>query len=288
MDAVKRVRLSPEERRAQLIDLGVRMLADRPLEQISVEDIADQAGVSRGLLFHYFASSTTSMSPSCATPVPRCWRAPRRTSSSRSSTCCATSWPRTSTTSPRTVTRTCRCCGGPRVVIRRCARCSRAPEPRWRDASSNNCRVSESSPTPASPCRCGMDRVRRGGHDHVAARTRNPPDELIETCHRLARGGPQRRRRGGPSRRLTLPRVLRTYRGGRVLDLAFCALIAGDGCWISRFAHLSRGRPIRGRERHRPATRKWTGRCRVRWSADQRDHFVGENAVSMISCCSTA
>ena len=32
------------------------MLAERPLEQISVEDIADQAGVSRGLLFHYFAS----------------------------------------------------------------------------------------------------------------------------------------------------------------------------------------------------------------------------------------
>ncbi|RVW02773.1 TetR/AcrR family transcriptional regulator [Rhodococcus xishaensis] len=56
MDGVKRTRLSPEERRAQLIGLGVRMLADRPLEQISVEDIADQAGVSAGLLFHYFAS----------------------------------------------------------------------------------------------------------------------------------------------------------------------------------------------------------------------------------------
>ncbi|RVW06086.1 TetR/AcrR family transcriptional regulator [Rhodococcus spongiicola] len=56
MDGVKRTRLSPEERRAQLIGLGVRMLADRPLEQISVEDIADQAGVSGGLLFHYFAS----------------------------------------------------------------------------------------------------------------------------------------------------------------------------------------------------------------------------------------
>lgn len=54
--AVKRTRLSPAERRAQLIDLGVRMLAERPLEQISVEDIADQAGVSRGLLFHYFTS----------------------------------------------------------------------------------------------------------------------------------------------------------------------------------------------------------------------------------------
>eukprot|EP01133_Synstelium_polycarpum_P021222 gene21222-25494_t len=56
MDAVKRTRLDPAQRRAQLIDLGARMLAERPLEQISVEDIADQAGVSRGLLFHYFAS----------------------------------------------------------------------------------------------------------------------------------------------------------------------------------------------------------------------------------------
>lgn len=32
------------------------MLSGRPLDQISVEDIADRAGVSRGLLFHYFAS----------------------------------------------------------------------------------------------------------------------------------------------------------------------------------------------------------------------------------------
>ena len=48
--------MSPEERRAQLIELGTEMLADRPLEQVSVEDIADQAGVSRGLLFHYFSS----------------------------------------------------------------------------------------------------------------------------------------------------------------------------------------------------------------------------------------
>lgn len=58
MDAPKRTRMSPDERRAQLIDLGARMLAERPLEQISVEDIADRAGVSRGLLFHYFASKS--------------------------------------------------------------------------------------------------------------------------------------------------------------------------------------------------------------------------------------
>ncbi|MFD3506249.1 TetR/AcrR family transcriptional regulator [Nocardia sp. NPDC058666] len=52
----KRVRLSPEDRRLQLITLGAEMLADRPLEDISVDDIAKLAGISRGLLFHYFAS----------------------------------------------------------------------------------------------------------------------------------------------------------------------------------------------------------------------------------------
>ncbi|MGU3431749.1 TetR/AcrR family transcriptional regulator [Actinomycetes bacterium M1A6_2h] len=56
MDGVKRTRLTPEQRRAQLIELGVEMLGERTLDQISVEDIADKAGVSRGLLFHYFAS----------------------------------------------------------------------------------------------------------------------------------------------------------------------------------------------------------------------------------------
>lgn len=56
MDVVKRIRLSPLERRDQLIELGAKMLAGRGLEQISVEEIAKKAGISRGLLFHYFAS----------------------------------------------------------------------------------------------------------------------------------------------------------------------------------------------------------------------------------------
>ncbi|MFE3757752.1 TetR/AcrR family transcriptional regulator [Nocardia tengchongensis] len=54
--ATKRVRLSPEERRRQLITLGAAFLGQRALEDISVEDIAKQAGISRGLLFHYFAT----------------------------------------------------------------------------------------------------------------------------------------------------------------------------------------------------------------------------------------
>lgn len=52
----KRTRLSPAARRAQLIELGVQLLATRSLEELSIEDLADQAGVSRGLLFHYFTS----------------------------------------------------------------------------------------------------------------------------------------------------------------------------------------------------------------------------------------
>jgi AcrR family transcriptional regulator len=53
---VTRTRLDPTERRAQLVELGVRMLATRTLDELSVEDIAREAGISRGLLFHYFAS----------------------------------------------------------------------------------------------------------------------------------------------------------------------------------------------------------------------------------------
>jgi AcrR family transcriptional regulator len=56
MATEKRVRLNPEARRAQLIELGVEMLATRTLDELSVEDIAQQAGISRGLLFHYFSS----------------------------------------------------------------------------------------------------------------------------------------------------------------------------------------------------------------------------------------
>ena len=56
MTAGKRTRLDPARRRAQLIELGVQMLATRTLDELSVEEIATQAGISRGLLFHYFSS----------------------------------------------------------------------------------------------------------------------------------------------------------------------------------------------------------------------------------------
>jgi AcrR family transcriptional regulator len=54
MTVTRRTRLSPQARREQLLELGVQMLTDRTLDELSVEAIAEQAGISRGLLFHYF------------------------------------------------------------------------------------------------------------------------------------------------------------------------------------------------------------------------------------------
>jgi AcrR family transcriptional regulator len=51
-----RVRMSPESRREQLLDLGTRLLATRTLDEISIELLAEEAGISRGLLYHYFHS----------------------------------------------------------------------------------------------------------------------------------------------------------------------------------------------------------------------------------------
>jgi AcrR family transcriptional regulator len=51
-----RVRMSKESRREQLLDIGVVLLATHPLEELSIELLADEAGISRGLLYHYFGS----------------------------------------------------------------------------------------------------------------------------------------------------------------------------------------------------------------------------------------
>lgn len=54
MTAAKRVRLSPGVRREQLLQLGVELLATRTLDELSIDLLAEEAGISRGLLFHYF------------------------------------------------------------------------------------------------------------------------------------------------------------------------------------------------------------------------------------------
>jgi len=46
--------MSSEERREQLLSSGVALLAGRSHREVSIEDIAAAAGVSKGLLYHYF------------------------------------------------------------------------------------------------------------------------------------------------------------------------------------------------------------------------------------------
>src|SRR5690349_9665752 len=55
-NARTRSRLRPDLRREQLLDLGVRLLSTRSLDELSIDLLAEQAGISRGLLYHYFGS----------------------------------------------------------------------------------------------------------------------------------------------------------------------------------------------------------------------------------------
>jgi AcrR family transcriptional regulator len=52
--ASHRTRLQVDERRAQLLELGLRLFSERAYDEVSIDDIAREAGVSKGLLYHYF------------------------------------------------------------------------------------------------------------------------------------------------------------------------------------------------------------------------------------------
>jgi AcrR family transcriptional regulator len=49
-------RLKPQQRREQLLDTAAAMFAEKPYEDVLVEDIAARAGVSRATMYHYFPS----------------------------------------------------------------------------------------------------------------------------------------------------------------------------------------------------------------------------------------
>ncbi len=51
-------RLHLDERRRQLLDAGAALFAEHAFEEISMRQIADAAGVSKALLYHYFPSKT--------------------------------------------------------------------------------------------------------------------------------------------------------------------------------------------------------------------------------------
>ncbi|HTJ34876.1 MAG TPA: TetR/AcrR family transcriptional regulator [Dactylosporangium sp.] len=49
-------RLEPDERREQILSCAVRLFGRRPYAEVSTTDIANAAGVARGLINHYFGT----------------------------------------------------------------------------------------------------------------------------------------------------------------------------------------------------------------------------------------
>src|SRR3954454_22190525 len=54
MSSPKFSRLDPAQRRDQILDAANALLAARAYDEVSIEDIASAAGVTRGLVHHYF------------------------------------------------------------------------------------------------------------------------------------------------------------------------------------------------------------------------------------------
>lgn len=50
----RRVRLETDERRAQLLGLARAAFSDRAYDDVSIDDLAKEAKISKGLLYHYF------------------------------------------------------------------------------------------------------------------------------------------------------------------------------------------------------------------------------------------
>lgn len=50
----RRVRLTAGDRRRQLLGIGLSKLVEKPIQDLSIDEVAAEAGISRGLLFHYF------------------------------------------------------------------------------------------------------------------------------------------------------------------------------------------------------------------------------------------
>ncbi|HEX3344470.1 MAG TPA: helix-turn-helix domain-containing protein, partial [Polyangiaceae bacterium] len=55
-DDPPRTRLDVEERRRQLVALGMELFTRRTYDDVSIDELAQAAGISKGLLYHYFPS----------------------------------------------------------------------------------------------------------------------------------------------------------------------------------------------------------------------------------------
>src|SRR3954462_15527292 len=51
-----RLRRTAGDRPAQLVQIGLELLPTTPVQELTIDEVARRAGISRSLLFHYFAS----------------------------------------------------------------------------------------------------------------------------------------------------------------------------------------------------------------------------------------
>ncbi len=56
MSTTNRRDLQKQERRNQLLDAARRLFAEKGMDNTTIKDIADMAGVAQGLIYHYFRS----------------------------------------------------------------------------------------------------------------------------------------------------------------------------------------------------------------------------------------
>jgi AcrR family transcriptional regulator len=51
-----RDRLPVDERRAQLVSIGLALFTEQPYDEVSIDEVARRVGISKGLLYHYFST----------------------------------------------------------------------------------------------------------------------------------------------------------------------------------------------------------------------------------------
>src|SRR6185503_5006151 len=49
------MRLPVDDRRAQLVEVGLRLFSEKAYGDVAIDEIAEGAGVAKGVLYHYFA-----------------------------------------------------------------------------------------------------------------------------------------------------------------------------------------------------------------------------------------
>lgn len=70
-----RRRLSPDDRRNELLALGAEVFGQRPYDEVRIDEIAERAGVSRALMYHYFPDKRTFFSAVVRVEVDRLFEA---------------------------------------------------------------------------------------------------------------------------------------------------------------------------------------------------------------------